>query len=378
MLEALKKKSFKHSLICSIILLVIGLSITVVHGTNAISSLTGYQDFKALVPDEIRDQLVEIDVDANYGSYMEEYTENTSTHRRTTTDLYYIIMTGDEYAIDYRYMTIKVPVKYQDKMDAIMEDTYNGYYSDSPLHFAGKIRRLDSEEYGYFEDFFTSAEWTADEISQMTLPYYIDVTGTTPGTGSEGVSLFMLGIGIILIGIGVYRVVKGSTGGYMKKFRKAIEDAGYSEASIESDMGSATAYEKKSTVKIGRLCTYYSLNATVPRAIPNSKIVWAYQNTTTHRTNGIKTGVTYSVMIYADGEKNAHTIPVSTEAIAQDILKKMIDTMPWVIVGYSDDLKKLFNKDRAQFLQLKYNTVEHVAVEPGFGNPTPADSTDNT
>ena len=26
----------------------------------------------------------------------------------------------------------------------------------------------------------------------------------------------------------------------------------------------------------------------------------------------------------------------------------------------------MFNKDRAQFLQLRYNTVEHVAVEPGF------------
>lgn len=40
--------------------------------------------------------------------------------------------------------------------------------------------------------------------------------------------------------------------------------------------------------------------------------------------------------------------------------------LPWVVVGYTDDLKRMFNKDRAAFLNLRYNTVEHVAVEPGM------------
>lgn len=375
MLETLTKKSFKHSLICTVFLLFFGLSLVISNGVTAISALDSYKTFEELAPDEIRDQLVEVDVTANFGSYMAEYSENTSTHRRTTTHLYYIIWTGDEYASDYRYMTIKVPARYQDKMDQIAENTYNEVYSD-PLHFAGKIRILDNEEYSYFKEFFTAYDWTPEEIGEMTLPYYIDVTGTNPASGTEGINLLLCALGIGLIGIGVYRVVKGATGGYMKKFRKAVEDAGFTESSIESDLNSATAYEKKGTIKVGRLCTYYSLNGTVPRAIPNSKIQWAYQNTTTHRTNGIKTGVTYSVMIYADGEKNAHTIPVSTETIAQDILKKMNETFPWVIVGYSDDLKKLFNKDRAQFLQLRYNTVEHVAVEPGFESFTNSGSAD--
>ena len=101
-------------------------------------------------------------------------------------------------------------------------------------------------------------------------------------------------------------------------------------------------------------------------AIPNSKILWAYQNTTTHRTNGIKTGVTYSVMIYVDGRKDAFNIGVPDETTAQNMLTRINDTLPWVVVGYSDDLKKTFSKDRAQFLELRYNTVEHVAVEPGL------------
>ena len=44
-----------------------------------------------------------------------------------------------------------------------------------------------------------------------------------------------------------------------------------------------------------------------------------------------------------------------------------MDSMyPWVVVGYTEDLKRMFFKDRAQFMQLRYNSVEHTTVEPGF------------
>lgn len=379
MLESLKKKSFKHSLIGTILFIVFGLSFMITTWSSVMSIISGYQSFEKLSPDKIKDQSVEVDVSLCFGYYMEEYSENTSTHRRTTTHLYYIILTGDENSVDSRYMTIKVPVRFQDQMDAITENTVvNGAYSE-PLHLIGKIERLDSEEYGYLEDFFLSADWTLDEINEGTLPYYINVTGTTRASDSDNVYVVLFVIGIVLIIIGVYRIIMGATGGYLKKFRKAMEEAGCSEASMVADMNSAAAYEKKETIKVGRLFTYYNLNGTIPLAIPNKKMLWAYQNTTTHRTNGVKTGVTYSVMIYVDGEKNPHTVSVSTEAIAQDILKKIGTTLPWVIVGYSDELRKLFRKDRAQFLQLRYNTVEHVAVEPGFENSAvSADSGDTT
>lgn len=375
MIEALKKKSFKSSLILSIILVIAGAFLTVYYANDTLTAITGFKTFEDLEPDEIKSQLVEIDVIANFGCYLEEYSENTTTHRRTTTDLYYVIWTGDENATDYRYMTIKVPAKWESEMEEIAENTYNELYSD-PLHFVGKIRKLDSEEYGYFQDYFTSSGWSATDIEDMTLPYYIDVMGTyvTPGSYTGYVLLFIAGV--LLLITGIYRIVKGAKGGYLKKFRRDYESAGYSETSIDSDLNSAVSYTKNGSVKMGRLCTYYNLTGTEPRAIPNSKIMWAYQNTTTHRTNGVKTGVTYSVMVYAEGNKNAFTISVPNEATAQDILKKMDQMLPWVVVGYSEELKKLFNKERTRFLQLRYNTVEHVAVEPGFENlNTSSDST---
>lgn len=32
----------------------------------------------------------------------------------------------------------------------------------------------------------------------------------------------------------------------------------------------------------------------------------------------------------------------------------------------SKEISNLFHKDRTQFMNLRYNTVEHNAVEPGF------------
>lgn len=367
MYENLKKKSFKRSLVVTALFIVIGISFMATNAKSVFSAIKGYQRFEDLAPDAIKDQKVEIDVTACIGPYMEEYSENTSTHRKTTTHLYYLIQTGDENAVDSRFMTIKVPKKYQSQMDKLAEGT-----STEPLHLAGEIKPLDYTESRTWNEFLVELfiYWGADtsQIDQLSLPYYINATGTTPATGSESVYVLLFVLGIALVIIGIYRIIKGATGGFIKKFQKAVEEAGCTEASVEADMNSATSYEKKETIKIGRLFTYYSLNSAVPIAIPNKKMLWAYQNTTTHRTNGVKTGVTYSVMIYVDGEKNAHTISVSTEAIAQEMLAKIATTLPWVIVGYSDELRKLYRKDRAQFLQLRYNTVEHVAVEPGFEN----------
>lgn len=374
MIEALKKKSFKSSLIFSIICLVAGAFLTVYYAKDVISTATGYEVFEQLEPDEIKNQLVEIDVTANFGCYMEEYSENTSTHRRTTTYLYYVIWTGDDYATDFRYMTIKVPARFESEMEAIAENTYNELYSD-PQHFVGKIRKLDSEEYGYFKEYFTEAGWSETDVEDMTLPYYIDVMGTYVSTGYSSTYILLFVAGVALVIYAVYRFVRGAKGGYLKKFLKDCETGGYTEASIESDLSTAISFTKNGSIKMGRLCLYYQLTSTVPRAIPCNKIMWAYQNTTTHRTNGIKTGVTYSLMIFLEGRKNAVSVSVPSEAVAQDILKRMYETLPWIVVGYSEELKKLFHKERDKFLDIRYNKVEHIAVEPGFeGYNAPAEN----
>lgn len=368
MLEELKKKSFKKSLPGTIFIFIVAVVLAVIAIPKMINVIN-FEDLELDELDEIKDQNVRIGVTTNFGSFLEEYSENTSTHKRTTTHYYYITMTGDEkslYTDDYRFIAIKVPVQYKKQMEKIMDYTEQQEFAD-PFYLVGHIRKLDSEEYRYFKLVWTRSGETSQWIEDNTLRYYIDVTGTSVATGKNLIyAILLVGAGVLVVW-GVIRVIRGTSGGYIKAFTNDIQSAGYTENSIFSDINGAASFSGDN-IKVGRLCLYYGMNDTVPRAIPISKILWAYQNTTTHRTNGVKTGTTYSLMIFVDGRKSATVISVPSEAVAQGVLQQMNVMYPWVVVGYSDEIKKMFNKDRAQFLQLRYNTVEHTAVEPGFEN----------
>lgn len=361
MFEELKKRTLKGTLVWSIILILAGLGLAGWNAMDAFYVVTGYVDFTTLGPDEIGSQVVKLDMTDNFGCYLEQYSKNTKTNVRTTTDLYYIIWTGDENSTDWRFMSIKVPARYESQLEAMAETTAAGGTSD-PITFYGKIKKLDSEELYYFKDFFKDAEWTDEDIETGTLPYYIDSFAFSPAL-SGGFYVILFGAGVVLLIYGIYRIASAASGGALKKLHKDIADAGFTETSIESDYRNAKAFDKKGTLKVGKLMTYYTAGS-IPRAVPNNKIMWTYQNTVTHRTNGVKTGTTYNVMVFAETAPKGLTFSVANEAVAQDMLNYYHATLPWVVVGYSDELKKLYNKDRTQFLGLRYNTCEHTAVDP--------------
>lgn len=360
MFEELKKKILKSSLLWSIILIIAGVGLAGWIAMDAFYAATGYVDFASLGPDQFKSQLVDANIKESFGCYLEAYERNTKTNQTRTTDLYYIILTGDENSTDWRYMSVKVPPSYESKLEDITENTYNGQLSD-PLLLSGKIKKLDAEELSYFKDFFRDEGFTDEEIDEATLPYYIDVFNSKASMSGMYIILFVLGA--ILLIFGIFRIAKVAGGSSLKKLRKDIAAAGYSESMVDSDYRNAKSFDKKGTLKMGRLMTYY-ISGSDARAIPNSKMMWAYQNTVTHRTNGVKTGTTYNVMIFDEITPKGHTFAVANESIAQDMLTLINTTLPWVVVGYSDELKKLYNKDRSQFLQLRYNTCEHTAVEP--------------
>lgn len=365
MIEELKKKSFKRSLPFAAVLIFAGLVLAIWNGSSAFYAVAGLAQFEKLDPDKVKNQLVKMDLDVVYDCYLESGTKDKSTGRTTINYYWYVIATGDDFTVDRGYMAIKVPKKAAGDVDKIMDYNYDyGLPASESLELMGKVKKLSGKYYDYFHDYFVDDnDWSEDDFKDAVIPYYIDVNLSMSFFKYAYVILFVGGAALVLWG--VLRIVNGAKGKLLKNFTKDYESIGLTESAVESDMASATSFTKNGDIKIGRLCTYW-MNGAAPRAIPNSKILWCYQNTTTHRTNGIKTGTTYSVMVFVDGNKTAFDISVPNEATAQDVLKRIGGTLPWVVVGYSEDLRKMFNKDRAEFLQLRYNTVEHIAVDPGF------------
>lgn len=375
MFEALKKKSLKSTLVISIILILIGGGMIFFQGPEAFYAIVGYVDFESLEPDDIHSRImVDVELTVNFGWFVEDYEENTSTHYTRTIDRYYVIWTGDEYATDFRYMGIKVDASHVKAMDSYTTD---GYLT-SPISFSGEIRKMSSEDYKYFTEFFTDEEvgWTMEEFEEGTLPYYIDTLASKSSSNAIAIIVSLGGLALLIWGI--VRICRAASGSYLKKFRQMITAEGYTETSVESDFNSAQSFTKNGSIKIGRLFIY-DINGSAPTAIPVSKMMWAYQITTTHRTNGIKTGTSYSVMIYVDrSKKPSVTLSVPNEAVSQAILEKISTNFPWVVVGFSDEIKRLFNKDRAQFLALRYNTVAHVAVDPAMASYNGYPNTDSS
>ena len=381
MYEKLKKASLKGAIGVSVVLFIVGGLLIGFFGKGAVYAIKGYDYLDDIMPTDLKDQYVELDLNVCFGGYLKSSEKNTDTGKVTVKSYNYVIQAfdyteaGDEYEYQDRYMSIKIPPKMMDQLDAITDQTYAYMYGETdtlaePLHLHGRIRKLPNDEYSYFVKFFTEEGLTTAEVEEETIPYYIDISSSSIGF-DKGYHLLFAGAGLACVIFGIFRLVSASGGGYLKKFRKDCEQAGYSESVIESDYASAAGFGKKDAVKVGNLCTYFSSGAT-PRAIPNKNISWAYMHTVTHRTYGIKTGTTYSIMVYAEGQKNPYNISTGNEATTLQILEKYAASFPWIIVGYDKDLEKMFKKDHAQFLNLKYNQVEHTPVYPsmeGFDNP---------
>ncbi len=354
MLAELKKKSIMRAIPLVLLFVIAGGVLFAAEFSNIRSLLRGHVKFETLLPDEINgDLIVEASINANFGAYMEEYSKNTKTNVTRTTDIYYVIWTGDDDSEDYKYMGIKVPASYGGQMDRMAEATYNYEMSDT-IHFTGAVNKMSSEEYQYFREYFQESDWTDEEIDEYTLPYYISVGALTGGAATSAYVIF--GIGIALIVFGVIILLYALSGGDVKAFQKEAATLGMSEMELEAEYAGARVMIQKDNLRIGRRLIFY-MTGRRTRVIVNDKIVWAYQQSTTHRTNGIKTGTTYEILVYLLNEKKARRINMPGEEKAGEVLQYMYDNIPTAVVGYTDELLSLFNKDYQGFLNLRYHNA---------------------
>lgn len=355
MLEKLKKKSVMKTLPTVVIMLAVGIGLILLEFSNVKSLMRGHVVFESLAPDEINgDLIVDVTLYDNFGCYMEQYEENTKTHTRRTTDLYYVIWTGDDDAEDFRYMGIKIPVSDEKAMEDMAEATYYGDEYSNPIRYSGAINKMTSEEYKYFTEYFEESGLSADEIDDWTLPYYINVGALTGGAATS--AWVIAGIGVVVVLIAAILLILALTGSKLKAFKKELAETGIDESSVDYEYENAVLFHNGSDLRVGRRLTFF-IAGSKPHVISNDKLVWAYQSTTTHRTNGIKTGTTYAVMLRTF-DKKSFLVPVSKETQAQEALQYISEHIPGVIVGYDDDLNKMFQKDFQNFLQLKYNQRE--------------------
>lgn len=349
MFQELKKKCVQNSMwivtTCFIfvaILFVIGFKGLIFMVKPSVSfSQMSTEDIKKADNEKVR-----AEIDLNYGMFMEAYTKQNGV--KNVTSYYYVILNYDE--DEPRYMAVKLPTSYKNQMEQLENYTYGGTKADA-FTITGQLCEMTDSEKKYFKKFFVEYnEFTSDEYKAETIPYVIKEKS------AEFEDIIIIAAILICVLIAVLAVGIQMLGAGLKKIKKQIKMSGYDTSVIENDYETAGFSLKNNGFKIGRIASYCS-QENKPYMFLNRDIVWAYQMTTSHSTNGIKTGTTYSLYVWDVNKKNYQII--MSESAVKDAMAYMKQHMPWVILGYSEALKREYSRNFNNFLEMLYNKVPH-------------------
>lgn len=368
MIKEMKKTIFRNTLILVFVLLIAGIILTVVAFDGAVSVFGPKKNIYDASVKKIQNTdyaKIEIDKYNLYGCFTEEYSRTNNVKK--TTAYYCTVLVGDD--SDSRFMAVKVDAKYKDKLDKIEEeytDLDNGIDSDerTVVTVKGKLNKMDGQLYRYFKEFILNYEYYTEE----DIPF-ISINLCLEDEGFSGKAVFFI-IGVIGILLAIIILIYVLVTGGVRKVKKQFQGMGPEELErIDNDYLNAACINKN--VRIGRYYTFI-MSTMSGLVIKNDELIWAYTNKVQHRTNGIPTGTTYSVLVY-DVNGKSHSLPSKNEQMCQEILNRYSQISNRIIIGYDDEYMQLFRTDFKRFLSIAYNRIDNVPMNDnnenmGFGN----------
>lgn len=344
MIHELKSKIMKTILVRIVIgLITIGI-ITVIFAPSIVKMLHGPKDMNSVPLNALENTYVKGEIINNYGNFYYFYEYENGRERITAN--YYIIPIGDE---EYCAMVL---TKDFSTAEQIYNETYDYLYGNidkltTSLAVKGTFEKMDETIQLTYLDFFKESGFTQEEIERIALPYVLVVDkigafNTVPTYIAMGV------IGLLFI-ILIIDLIKGLSGRNLINVRKIIEEEGplNGEEKLETDY--LNAFQVKN-LRIGQKYTYFIIGAKA-YVLKNRDIVWAYLQNVTHRVYGIKTATNRSIIIY-DNKKRKYTISLRKEQDIISALNYYANNYQNIVIGYNEELKKIYNKDYDYFLTL--------------------------
>lgn len=357
MLETLRKKARTSNLtriIVSVIAVVIILAVTQFAIFDVITGPTR-MDITA-APETYEGKYVTIDAEHFLYDYIEHTTTTTrqSGSKSTSTNGYSYMAfqaVADYEQEDYvwYFYSIYLNKKHQDEMSAKIDQTYE-YLNDEtgktappdPVTVKGVWKKMDSTTESYFRRALTEVSIVESDINKV---YYYELD--TKNLGGLNAPLFwvLMAVCTFLILFAVLSAVGLFSNAYCKEIQQYQQkNSSVSLAEIEEDFKQAHLVAKH--VWIGKRWTIY-MNGNKAKILTNKDLIWGYYFCRTGR-NSVSEIRLYSY------EKAMFTIGLS-EKNAHEALNVYALEQPQMVVGYSADLEKMYNKDFKNFLELKYN-----------------------
>jgi hypothetical protein len=254
-----------------------------------------------------------------------EVTEVTTTTRHGA-------VTNKE--VSAKYVILKVADR------ALLVKAKPGNASD--VQFTGELQPLPSDVQSHIIEPLVKAH---PEAKEVFLPYVLDQEADYKGGGYFG-----LGIGIPAAAIAAWNLLRvGKRWGKPEShpIAKGLASAGEASmvaATIEQELPTSHKVGKTTITRNWLLQpTSYGL-----KTLQLGDLVWFYQKVTSHSTNGIPTGKTYSTVMYDRSGRNFEI--KGKEQQVGEIMTILYDKAPWAVTGYSDELQKMWQKQRQDLI----------------------------
>ncbi len=335
MLKELKEKSAKQTRAAVIVCVIISVALLAfVWFTGFHVLLNGKVDLYDLKDDEIgtKQQYVkaEIYMVMDYYAYT---TEDGETKEKE-----YIIPVGEESCIGLvaRYDNMN-------KCDELIEETEKYMNGETegiivPLQVEGTILPMSEDSLKYYKQYYASLGWSEEDLEAF-LPYYLKIDYI--GSYEAGFLYFVCVLAAVPILIAIWKIVKNSKGGYYSMVTDYCKKAhNYDQAMAELER----FYQATAPVYGFRISRDFFMAPCGVKTIffESRELLWTYLVTTTHRTNGIKTGTTYSIKLnLRDGKSYDISL---TKAQVEELLQVIARRLPYVFVGYDKELEKAYRK----------------------------------
>lgn len=357
MVETLRKKARKSNMlrvIFSVIGVVVLLAVTKFAIFDVITGPTRLDITQD--PDSYKGKYVTIDADFFLYDYIEHTTTTTRKYGGSSTSTngysYLVFQSVDDYEKEssiWYFYSIYLNKGRQQEMASKIDEAF-AFFNDEtgqtpppePVTVKGVWNPMDAQTEKYFRDALVSLNVTETEYDKL---YFYELD--TKNIGGLNAPLFWA-LMAAAVGLAVFALASGVGffgNGYMKNIQKYLQkDSSVSIGAIEEDFNLAHLVDKQ--VWIGKKWTLY-MEGNVARILPNKELIWGYyyQRTGRHSVSEMR--------LYTKDKKLIH-IGMSENA-TQEALRVYEKEQPQMVIGYSSELEKMFNKNFADFMNLKYN-----------------------
>lgn len=363
MLETLKKKSQRSRITRAIVCTVIAVILLAFTKFALFDVITGPAELDiTAAPETYKGKYVTIDAEFFLTDYVEHTTTTTRRYGGSSTRVdgnsYIVFQSVDDYEKNssvWYYYSVYMPKSKQNSLYVKIDDTWEYWQDESgtvappePVRVTGTWSPMEAEMERYYRETLAEMGVTESEFDQIYF-YTLD----TAKLGGQNIYAFWVCsiAAILLVLYVIYDIVMMCGNSYAAEINKYLQNnASVSMSAIEADFGNAHTIGKD--VWVGKNWTIF-VSGPKCSILPNKDLVWGYYFRRTGRNSA-------SEMRLYTKEKKLYHISLS-ESQTKEALQYYIAEQPHMVIGYTSDLEKTYQKKFQEFLELRYNPAMREA-----------------